>query len=151
MKTILIELEKLISETKKIQEMLRKIEDNKNPVKYDFHNIKNYEDACDIETPSEEDKIYPTDTFRIVCLKKLLHIIKIVNGSNFIPDWSNFNQRKYYPWFNLSSGFGFGGSDYYYDDTYTAVGSLLCFENEEKCNHIGEQPEILKLYEGFLK
>lgn len=66
------------------------------------------------------------------------------------PDWSNWNERKYYPWFDLSSGSGVGFS--YYgcdgDDSYSLVGSRLVFPTSEIARYVGKTH--LELYKDFM-
>lgn len=71
---------------------------------------------------------------------KVNKIIKSVNdGLQFF---------KYWPYFNLSSGFGFSDSHYTYVYSDSDVGSRLCFESEEKCKYAATQ--FLSIYEEFL-
>jgi len=115
--------------------------------KINFEDIKTFEDACqaldidpdavwgDIDTPDE------------IAYKKLKVIIQAIN-QGWIPDWNNTNQRKWYPWFNLSSGFGFGVSDCDYGNTSACAGSRLCFETEEKSDYAAKQ--FLEIYKEFV-
>jgi hypothetical protein len=115
--------------------------------KKEFHytDIKTYEDAVEAEPVSEEDKIHDNDPEWVVALKKLRHITKVINGPDFIVDWTNGNQKKWSPWFNLSSGFGFGASAYDCSYAHTAVGSRLCFESEAESDYVANQ--FIDLYE----
>jgi len=75
-------------------------------------------------------------------------IAKAINNG-WIPDWSNTNQAKWYPYFKvLPSGSGFSDSNT--DDLYelTGVGSRLCFESSEKAEYAAKQFE--DLYTQFL-
>ena len=63
-----------------------------------------------------------------IAYSKLRLIIRIANtdkqtGKRWIP---KSNEKKWFPVFNLSSGCGFDGSDYYCDHSLTGVGSRLC-------------------------
>ena len=117
--------------------------------KRNFTDIKTYEDAIDEMPIDEENIIYQTDSVDIIAYKKLKHIIKVVNGPDFIVDWTNGNQKKWYPWFNiLPSGFGFSDSSYRCTHSATAVGSRLCLESDEKATHMGTQ--FTNLYELFI-
>jgi hypothetical protein len=115
--------------------------------KKDFRSIKTFDDAC------ESLDINPNIRFLIeaqndeIAYKKLKIIIKAIN-QGWQPNWNDTNQCKWYPYFNLSSGFGFSDSDCYYDDARTDVGSRLCFETEEKANYAGKQ--FLSIYKDFL-
>jgi len=55
-------------------------------------------------------------------------------------DWTDWDQRKYYPWFDLSpsSGSGFSSIDYYYDIAFSHVGSRRVFPTKEICKHLCE-------------
>lgn len=56
-----------------------------------------------------------------------------ING-DWVADWSNTNQRKYYPWWNVS-GRGLSLYAVYYDATIALVSPRLCFESEVKVKH----------------
>jgi len=127
---------------------------------FDFRTIKTFEDARIKEnifpTFLHHVRLIPTQ-FRkpIIAYYKLLIIYKAINNG-WRPDWSNSEQNKYYPWFEvLSSGFGFSASDYDYDGTLTAVGSRLCTDSEEKIAYIAEQFKVeyqkLFLYSEYNK
>ncbi len=88
-----------------------------------------------------------TDSPDEIAYKKLKAVVKAINQA-WEPDWNNTNQRKWWPYFILSSGFGFSYSYYDYGGTNAAVGSRLCFETEEKANYAGTQ--FLELYKEFL-
>lgn len=49
------------------------------------------------------------------------------------PDFSNSNQKKYFPWleYKQGSGFGFSDADCIYDYSGTHVGSRLCFPTSD--------------------
>lgn len=116
--------------------------------KKDYENIRSFEDACDKLGILPGDVFHPLDTPDEVAYKKLKVISKAVNDG-WIPDWSNSDQYKYYPWFEvLPSGLGFSDADYYYSLTITYVGSRLCFETREKAEFVGTQ--FIDLYEDFL-
>ena len=74
-------------------------------------------------------------------------VAKAIN-QGWVPDWNNSDQKKWWPWFNLSSGFGFSDSCYYYGLASTAVGSRLCFETEEKSDYAANQ--FMEIYKEFL-
>jgi len=116
-------------------------------VKRDYTDIKTFEDACEELNINPGDVINGNDLPDEIAYKKLKVVIKAVN-QGWIPDWSNGNQYKWWPWFNLSSGFGFSVSAYYYDCTSTAVGSRLCFESKEKSDYTAKQ--FIDLYEKYL-
>lgn len=109
--------------------------------------VKTFLDALDEKGKVMEDIYNEKDTPDEAAYKMIKFIISVIN-EGWEPDWNNTDQKKWYPWFRLSSGFGFSGSAYIYDFTSTLVGSRLCFESKEKCEYVANQ--FLDLYETFL-
>jgi hypothetical protein len=111
---------------------------------FDYKTIKTFEDACKalkVDPKKLPDvSMIPKDFKKVVvACYKLLTIYKAINNG-WKPDWSNYSQCKYYPWYGvLSSGFGFQGSDCIYDRASTLVGSRLCTDTFEKALYIAEQ------------
>jgi hypothetical protein len=127
--------------------------EEKNVIEFDFRTIKTFEDACAKESIDPQQlpdvSMLPEDMRKhVVNYYKLLIIYKAINNG-WKPDWSNWNQYKYYPWFEvLSSGFGFSLSHYGYVNASTDVGSRLCTDTREKALYITEQFEAE--YRDFL-
>lgn len=115
--------------------------------KKNFNEIKTFEDACKELDINPQAVYYGNDTTDEIAYKKLKIVIRAIN-QGWIPDWDNIDQRKWWPYFNLSSGFGFSHTHYYYDGTNTDVGSRLCFETQEKAAYAGQQ--FIDLYKEFL-
>ena len=115
----------------------------KKEVAFDYTKIKSFEDACkhlgiDSNLPSV---LLIPEEFRktVIAGFKLMIIYKAINNG-WKPDWSNYSQGKYYPWFEvLSSGFGFSLASYAFD--YTHTDARLCTESPEKALYIGKQFE----------
>jgi hypothetical protein len=111
---------------------------------FDYKTIKSFTDAClklGLDPASLPDVSSIPEEFRkpIIAGYKLMIVYKAINNG-WKPDWSNYQQWKYYPWFEvLSSGFGFSGTDYGYVGTVTCVGSRLCTDTREKALYIGNQ------------
>ena len=111
---------------------------------FDYTTIKTFEDACkkvntDPAKLPDVSGILEEFAKPIIAAYKLLIIYKAINNE-WKPDWSNWDQYKYYPWFEvLSSRFGFSGSDFSYDTTDARVGSRLCTDTWEKALYIAEQ------------
>jgi hypothetical protein len=118
-------------------------------LKRKFNEIKTFDDACSELCITQEDllNISNNDLPDEKAYKKLKVIVKAIN-QGWIPDWNDTDQRKWWPYFNLSSGFGFSYSIYYYDSPSATVGSRLCFESEEKANYTAKQ--FLYLYKQLL-
>ena len=91
----------------------------------------------------------------MVASYKRMVVIEALNkeangGKNWIPDWSNYNEYKYYPWVDFKKnpagvGFVVDRTDYGYAYTATGVGSRLCFKSGDLVNYFIEQfPELLQ-------
>jgi len=111
---------------------------------FDYRTIKSFEDACKKEgidpLKLPDVSMIPEDLrSAVINYYKLCIIYRAINNG-WTPDWSDWNQYKYYPWLMvLSSGSGFGFSDTLYLSarTGTGVGSRLCTDNSEKAMYIG--------------
>lgn len=116
----------------------------------DFRSIKTFADVC-LENGTNEQEFnarFEDLDLDTINYEKVKLIVKAIN-KDWVPDWSNTNQRKWYPWFDFSpSGAGFSDSSYYYTDTIATVGSRLCFETEEKCKYAANQ--FIDIYNKFL-
>jgi len=115
--------------------------------KKDFRDIKTFSDACEELGLDPDDVVGHLVLNDEITYRKLKVIAKAIN-QGWLPDWNNTNQYKWFPYFKLSSGFGFGYSIYYSTHTTTYVGSRLCFESEEKASYAGKQ--FTDLYKDFL-
>jgi hypothetical protein len=119
--------------------------------------IKTFEDAC------KALKIDPTKVpdfsnaplalqAALIAHYKLVIIAQALN-KGWTPDWNNYNEYKYYPWFwmektqgNLE---GFACSGVGYDCAYSSVGSRLCFKTREIAEYAGKQ--FIDLYKAYMK
>jgi hypothetical protein len=124
--------------------MTKKLNETKKD--FDYTTIKSFEDAClklGLDpTALPELKTIP-DEFRkpLIAVYRLMIIYKAINNG-WTPDWNDWHQNKYFPWYEfLSSGFGFSISDYCYAYTVTDVGSRLCTDTNEKALYIAKQFE----------
>jgi hypothetical protein len=110
--------------------------------------IKTFEDACAATGEHPNDTKFSTGTPDEIAYKKLKVIIKALN-EDWIADYSNTSQKKWYPWFQYTpSGFRFdvAGYDYAYSGTFG--GSLLSFSSEELARYAATQ--FTELYNQFL-
>ena len=120
--------------------------------KFDYKTIKSFEDACkkeNIDPLLLPDVSMILEEFRspIINAYKLLIIYKAINNG-WVPDWNNWDQYKYYPWFRVTpGGVGFSCSDCDLTLTDAHVGSRLCFESSEKCKYAAEQ--FNEIYKQF--
>lgn len=117
--------------------------------------IKTFEDACKAEGLKSEQAlpdvstISPADQEPIIAYSKLLIIARALNrtangGEEWKPDWNNYDEYKYYPWFEMGGSSGFRFNDYDYWRTRSGVGSRLCFKTRELAEYAGK--EFIDLY-----
>ncbi|WP_340112640.1 hypothetical protein [Maribellus mangrovi] len=124
--------------------MTDKKKNTQDKAEFDFRTIKSFEDACKhlgIDPTKLPDVSMIPEEFAkpIIANYKLTVVYKAINNG-WRPDWSNWDQYKYFPWLSvLSSGFGFSGSYYGYGHSNTYVGSRLCTDSREKALYIAEQ------------
>lgn len=83
--------------------------------------------------------------------ERAYRIIKMLAQSlneDWTPDWSNPDEYKYYPWFEIrgSSGFRFFGCDFWLTDS--DVGSRLCYKSRELAEHAGKN--FTEVYKQFM-
>ena len=118
-----------------------------------FEKIKTFEDARKCVEISDNVKNLleyngiDRDMISSQAHAKLIIIAKAINNG-WKPDWNNTDQRKWFPVFILSSGFGFVGSDYNYAYANSYVGSRLCFQSEEQSDYAGTQ--FIEIYKDLL-
>jgi hypothetical protein len=119
-----------------------------------FDKIKNYSDVCfelDIDELTIDSFNFITDEkdrLKIFRFYQIKQIEKVFN-QNWIIDWSNTNQYKYYPWFKLSSSsglVGFAGSAYDHAGSCAGVGF---FKNSEISNYVGKT--FIDIYTDIIK
>jgi hypothetical protein len=117
--------------------------------------IKTYDDACkatgrdpnvlpDVSPLPESDRDY------LIAYYMLTVIAEALRG-DWRPDWTDYDQGKYYPWFEVEADkerpAGFGFSLTHYGSTYTStyVGSRLCYPSAKIAMYAGEQFKELYL------
>ena len=115
---------------------------------FDYTTIKTFEDACanlGVDSTKLPDvSAIPEEFAKPIIANYKLHIVYKAINNGWRPDWSNWNEYKYYPWYRvLSSGFGFSGSGCDYANACTTVGSRLCTDSSEKALYIAKQFEDL--------
>ena len=115
--------------------------------------IKTLEDACKALGTTVEEQ-FPAGAMQHLsddekAYREMKLIAKALNlsedGKVWEPDWSNWDERKYFPWMEVQTsedngaGSGFSCFDCDYDGTYTCVGSRLCFRSSELAMYAGKQ------------
>ena len=88
----------------------------------------------------------------LLALEKLIVIAEAWNKQDgFVPDFSNDDQYKYYPWFKYdhhTTGFAYTNTFHTTSFAHAIVGSRLCFKTEERAKQFGEQ--FIDLWNDFL-
>ncbi|WP_438423094.1 hypothetical protein [Aquimarina macrocephali] len=116
-----------------------------------YQNLKTFEEACKVEGLDPEKVIpdfscYPEkDRASMIAHSKLVIIVRAANrlandGKEWIPDFTNSDEWKYEPWFDLEEGSSGFRCDGYADwAAGSDVGSRLCFISREVCKYIANQ------------
>ncbi|MDV3882949.1 hypothetical protein CMU04_06410 [Elizabethkingia anophelis] len=104
--------------------------------------VKSFEDACsilEIENNLPDVTMLPEKHKKsIIAHYKLTIIIEALN-EGWTPDWSNWDERKYYPWFEMSDSSGRFSFDGSHDlHSHSSCAARLCFKSRELANYIGE-------------
>ena len=122
--------------------------------------IKTFADACKIEGLDPETVIpnfscYPeADQKAAEANAKLMIVIKAANrlennNEEWIPNWEDYNEYKYQPYFVMDEGSsGFRFYDYGHRVTLSCVGSRLCFISRELGEYISTQ--FIDLYRDLM-
>lgn len=119
-----------------------------------YTDIKTFEDAClvlklDPEKIIPDFSLFPVEEQSAMqAHSKLIIIAKAING-DWVPDWTNWDQYKYFPWFEMGSSSGVGFSDYDFVRwlSLSGIGSRLCFKDRDTAKYVGNQ--FLELYKTY--
>jgi len=114
--------------------------------------IKTYEDACEElqEKPLNEKELrnlgFSNDE---IDYKKIKTITRALN-EEFVADFTNHDQKKWYPWFKVSSSgvFACHAANYGYSNAIAGYGARLCFSSDELATYAGKQ--FTELYKSFI-
>lgn len=86
-------------------------------------------------------EINPLHVKALIALNKLFTIAQAWNkADNFVPDFSNHKQNKWFPWFvykKESAGFVYAYTTYTPSNTAANFGSRLCFKTSERARQFG--------------
>lgn len=87
--------------------------------------------------------INPKHLEALIALNKLFTIAQAWNKEDgFVPDFSDWNQNKWFPWFEYDKdAAGFVSAFTYYTPTYAIAnfGSRLCFKSSARAAQFGKQ------------
>lgn len=120
--------------------------------------VKTFEEACnatghDPEKLPDVSMLPEKHQVSLVAYFKLIIIIEALN-EGWQPDWSNWDEYKYYAWFEVratktkTAGVGFSDSNYGISGTSTAVGSRLCLKSYDLAIYAGKK--FKQLYQQYL-
>ena len=87
----------------------------------------------------------------MVAMYKLITIAEAWNkADNFVPDYDNTNQYKWFPWFQKrgTAGFVFAYTNSSASYASANIGSRLCFSTSERAEQFGKQ--FIDLWNDFL-
>jgi len=118
--------------------------------------VKTYADICQIDGVDPVQSLpYPSATnseeIAVNSFAKAIRINRVLN-EGWQPDWNNWDETKYYPWFdmrdNAGSGSGFSYDDYDSDCTYSDVSARLVFKTRALAEFAGKT--FTDVYRGFM-
>jgi hypothetical protein len=125
--------------------------------------VKSFEEACEKlglksveELPFADPK--NQDQKAVNAAAKIFIIAKALN-EGWAPNWSDWDEYKYYPWFDMSpekreegevpaAGSGFSSFVYYFAASGSALGSRLVFKTSELAKYAGTQ--FLDIYRDLM-
>ncbi len=100
--------------------------------------VVNLEDAARLVTD-----INPKHIEALIALNKLFTIAQAWNKEDeFVPDFSDWNQDKWFPWFEYNknvAGFVYATTGNTPTTGHTLIGSRLCFKTSERAAQFGKQ------------
>lgn len=104
--------------------------------------VKNFKDACKLTgRPDVPDfSNLPADMRKHFEAQYKMIVIAEALNEGWMPDWNNYNEYKYYPWFEMSpSSFAFDVSVYAAADANAGSGSRLKFRTRELSEYAAKQ------------
>ena len=113
--------------------------------------IKTFEDAMEATGRKEvpDFSSFPEDMRKhFEALFKMVVIAEALN-EGWKPDWDNYNEYKYHPWFDMSpSSFAFDVSYFGDECAFAGSGSRLALKSEQLASYCGKQ--FLELWKEIL-
>ncbi|KAF0194121.1 MAG: hypothetical protein FD166_3579 [Bacteroidetes bacterium] len=111
--------------------------------------IKTFEEACqalgiDPAKPLVDASGMPEKHRKAIEAHAKLVVIAEALNDGWQPDWSDEDQYKYFPWFEVEAteenraGSGFSYTYYVISFTFTNVGSRLCYATSALARYAGE-------------
>ena len=121
--------------------------------KIDASSITNYEQAIDFLGYENEASLLGVfhNATALIAMEKLITIAEAWNKlDEFIPDFDNRNQVKWFPWFQKRGNAGFvcASTSATASTAYADFGSRLCFSTSERAEQFGTM--FIDLWNEFL-
>lgn len=89
------------------------------------------------------NELNPSHVKALIAMNRLFTIAEAWNkADDFVPDWENCKQRKWFPWFYYDTKTaGFACSHTHFAPSFTAAhfGSRLCFKSPSRAEQFGKQ------------
>lgn len=96
-----------------------------------------------VEVTRLVDALNPNHVEALIALNELFTIAEAWNKADeFVPDFSNGNQDKWFPWFYYNkdaAGFGYAVANSSPSGTSADFGSRLCFKSANRARQFGKQ------------
>ncbi len=109
--------------------------------------VKSFEAACERlnrSTDLPDVSMWPERLQKHLTALYKLDAILEVNNDGWVPDISDTDQGKYFPWFDIindedvAGGFRLSSSDYEFGRSYTRLGSSLACRSGELARWMGK-------------
>lgn len=96
-----------------------------------------FEEVCTIlgESPDKYEPVEGVETPQDAALRKIKAIVKVMNKGE-AADFTNENQAKYYPYFDLSKGVSL--HSVYYSSQFSLVPPSSCYLSSKDCEYAVE-------------
>lgn len=112
---------------------------------------RNLNDLTKFDFLPEADRAAVSAFYQLSVVREALN--KEANsGQNWYPDWANYKQRKFYPWFDMDkrgdspADSGFALDNYVCEVVFSNIGGHLCYISEEVAKYAGGQ--FINLYKA---
>lgn len=112
--------------------------------------IKSYEDACAElgEAPLNECALLKAGVLPYEIAERKIAAITRALNEGWKPNWNDHDEYKWFPWFDISSGFAVGVTYCSCSLARAGVASRLCFKSEELAEYAGRQ--FTDIYKAFM-
>jgi hypothetical protein len=122
------------------------------------NHLEDYKLACEkLNISSELPNVphLPIGLQNFILSKIMLPILIKAERGDWVPDFNNYSQWKYYPWWDMetygddTAGSGFSLNGVYCDGTGTCIGAPFVFEHEVTAKEFAEK--YIDLYRFIMK